>query len=114
MKRLNWLGLFAVLGAALSCSSNPRPAADQPVPSYSMLKIEELKTLFKSSASHALEAIGAILGEDPSVRPANGPSDLELKLSPPTLRLRSRRNTRRPSPPRIIRPPWRAWIPSRP
>ena len=73
MRRLSWLGLFAVLGAAFSCSSNPHPAADQPVPSYSMLKIEELKTLFRSSASHALEAIGAILGEDPSVRAANGP-----------------------------------------
>jgi len=78
MKRVRWLGLFAVLGAALSCSSNPRAAADLPVPSYSTLKIEELKSLFQSSASHALEAIGAILDEDPSTRPANGPSDVEL------------------------------------
>ena len=78
MKAAGWLGLLAASAAALACSSNPPPAPREPVPSYSKLKLEELRNLFKADASHALEAIGSILGEDATKRPAEGPSDTEL------------------------------------
>jgi S1-C subfamily serine protease len=78
MRRAKWLGLLAASAAALACSSAPRAETGESAPSYSKLKIEELKSLSHADASHALEAIGSILGEDSSQRPAEGPSDAEL------------------------------------
>ncbi len=78
-RRAEWLGIVAAAVATVACSSTPVADALGPAPSYSKLKIEELKTLSGSDASRALEAIGAILAEDPSARPAAGPSEADLK-----------------------------------
>jgi len=78
MRRAKWLGLLVASAVALACSSTPRVENGETAPSYSKLKIEELKNLSHADASHALEAIGSILGEDSSQRPAEGPSDAEL------------------------------------
>jgi len=67
----------------LSCAASPRPkrAPAKPVeaaPSYSQLKMEELRDLERKSPPQALEAISIILDQSGGQRPSNGPTDDDL------------------------------------
>jgi serine protease Do len=74
---------FALAAAlVLSCATPPRSSSsDKAVaaPSYSQLKMEELRDLARSDAPRSLEALFSLLGKDASQKPAGGPSDAELE-----------------------------------
>jgi S1-C subfamily serine protease len=75
----------AAFAAALfaSCANQPpaRSGAAKTVeaaPSYSQLKMDELRALSRESPARALEALYSLLEQGASRRPANGPSDDDL------------------------------------
>jgi S1-C subfamily serine protease len=77
--------LVAGISVALilfSCASEPKSrGADnqKAAPSYSQLKLEQLKALSSDDAPAALAAIASLLEENAVARPASGPSDAELE-----------------------------------
>jgi serine protease Do len=77
-----FLVVATVTALTLSCATRPRTSSPaKPVeaaPSFSRLKLEQLKELESSNPASALEALNALFGEDAGNRPAGGPSDEEL------------------------------------
>lgn len=69
------LSAIAILAA---CETTPRGDSVEPAPSYSRLKIEQLRELARSDSPRALEAIASLLGQDGATRAAGGPSDSQL------------------------------------
>jgi serine protease Do len=66
-----------------SCANLPPGRSDaakkiEAAPSYSQLKMEELRALSRESPARALEALYSLLDHGSAQRPANGPSDEEL------------------------------------
>jgi S1-C subfamily serine protease len=61
-----------------TCTSVPHGDVVALAPSYSKLKIEQLRTLSQTDPALSLEAIASILGEERSHRPVGSPSDEEL------------------------------------
>ena len=72
-------GIIAASAVIFACSTMPNRDTVVLAPSYSKLKIEQLRTLSQSEPARALEAIAAILGEESSHRPVDGPSDEALR-----------------------------------
>jgi serine protease Do len=70
--------VIAASAVLAACATTPRGDAVAPAPTYSTLKIEQLRTLSLSEPARTLEAIAAILGEESAQRPTGGPSDEEL------------------------------------
>jgi serine protease Do len=70
--------IIAASAVLAACSTTPHTDAVVSAPSYSKLKIEQLRVLLSSEPARALEAIAAILGEESAQRPMDGPSDAEL------------------------------------
>ena len=65
-----------------SCASGPKPRGgdnQRAAPSYSQLKLEQLRTLSSDDAPAALAAIASLLEENAVARPAGGPTDVELE-----------------------------------
>jgi serine protease Do len=81
LKPMIALTVLAVLVASCAAPPKARKGASTKVeaaPSYSQLKMEELRTMARSSPPKALEAIYALIGRESSQRKADGPSDEEL------------------------------------
>ncbi len=72
-------GIIAASAMIFACSTIPNSDTVVLAPSYSKLKIEQLRTLSHSEPARALEAIAAILGVESNRRPADGPSDEALR-----------------------------------
>jgi S1-C subfamily serine protease len=70
--------IIAASAVLAACSTTPHSDSVVSAPSYSKLKIEQLRMLSQSEPARALEAIAAILGEESAQRPMGGPSDEEL------------------------------------
>jgi S1-C subfamily serine protease len=65
-----------------SCASGPKPKGgdkEKAAPSYSQLKLEQLRTLSADDAPAALAAIASLLEAKADERPAGAPSDAELE-----------------------------------
>jgi S1-C subfamily serine protease len=78
-----FLALAAMTALLASCATQPSSSASggnnvEAAPSYSELKMAELRDMARSSPPRALEALYNVLGQDASQRPAGGPSDDEL------------------------------------
>lgn len=71
---------LVIVASAVLCACSTTPHGDSIVsaPSYSTLKIEQLKALSQSEPARALEAIAAILGEESAQRPTDSPTDEAL------------------------------------
>lgn len=84
--RASSASLMAVIAAAsllFSCATTgPKPKGggkERAAPSYSQLKLEQLKDLSSSDAPAALAAIASLLETKAGDRPASGPSDVDLQ-----------------------------------
>lgn len=81
---MNLLAIAASLAVLASCATEPRPSSNpvkkvEAAPSYSQLKIDELKAISQTSPPRALEAIYVLLGKDAGEKSANAPSTEALE-----------------------------------
>jgi serine protease Do len=77
------LALATVIVFLASCATHPNPPPAgggkvEAAPSYSQLKMAELRDIARASPPRALEALFIILGKDADQKPADGPSNDEL------------------------------------
>jgi serine protease Do len=72
--------LASATALLLSCATPPSPTGSvQAAPTYSKLKLDQLRELARSDAPRALEALFSLLAEDAGDRPSGGPSDPDLE-----------------------------------